>query len=138
MQRSPELASLYQQMMGNLMRNDPADQFISTTEAVSIIGTDPTEWFTDRATIVQMFDSQRQATGEGLQVLNSSPQAWEDGDLGWVIDQPTWHMPNGKELQVRVTSIFHRENGSWKGVHQHVSIGIPNDQVEAFAGMSWA
>jgi hypothetical protein len=58
--------------------------------------------------------------------------AWTEQDVGWVIDQPTIHLNNGRAVQLRVTSIFRREDGAWKLVHQHSSIGVPNDTVEAF------
>jgi ketosteroid isomerase-like protein len=134
MERSSELLDLYQRMVRGALRDTPFDQLTSTTAAVSVIGTDPTEWSTDRATIVQMMDAQQQAGDQGAQLNPSDPQAWEEGDLGWVIDRPVLRLPNGAEVHLRVTTIFHRENGTWKGVHQHSSIGVPNDQVEAFRG----
>lgn len=32
------------------------------------------------------------------------------------------------------TPIFQRENGAWKVVHSHTSLGVPNAEVPAFAG----
>jgi SnoaL-like domain len=134
MERSLELLDVYQRLVSGAMRDTSFDQLTSTTAAVSLIGTDPTEWFTDRTTIVQMMDAQRQAGDQGAQTTPTEPQAWAEGDLGWVVDRPRLRMPGGAEVQFRVTTIFHREGGVWKGVHQHASIGVPNDQVEAFRG----
>jgi SnoaL-like domain len=134
MEHSPELLDLYKRVLSGTYRDTPFDQFTSTTAAVSVIGTDPSEWTTDRATIVQMLDAQRQAADLGVQMIPTEPQAWAEGDLGWVVDQPRLRTPTGAEVQLRVTTIFHREGGSWKAVHQHASIGVPNDQVEAFRG----
>jgi len=108
---------------------------MSASPAVSMIGTDPTEWSTDRALTVRMADQQSQASrATGLQYTPTDPRAWSDGDMGWVIDQPRLRLPNDAEVQMRATTIVHRENGAWKVVHQHASIGVPNDQVEAFRG----
>ena len=132
MERSSELLELYQQLLRGDLRHTSFDQLTSNTAAVSVIGTDPTEWSTDRTVIVQMLDAQRTDGGQGGLMVPSDPQAWEEGDLGWVVDRPRLPLPDGTEIQVRLTTIFHRENGTWKGVHQHASIGVPNDQVEAF------
>ncbi|MGO8951525.1 MAG: nuclear transport factor 2 family protein [Ktedonobacterales bacterium] len=132
MEQSQELLDLYRQVMTGGLRDTPSDQVTSTTPALSMFGTDPTEWWTDRATIVQMFDAQRQAEDQAPQIIPGNPQAWVEGDLGWVVDQPRLRLPNGAEVQLRSTSIFHREGGTWKLVHGHASIGVPNDQIEAF------
>jgi ketosteroid isomerase-like protein len=133
-ERSQELLDLNRRFSNGDFRDTSADQLVANSPAVSVIGTDPTEWFTDRAAIVQLLDAQLRASGQGMQTIPSNPQAWAEGDLGWVVDQPRLRLPNGVEVQLRITSIFHRESGTWKGVHQHVSIGVPNDQVEAFRG----
>jgi hypothetical protein len=125
-ERSSELLELYQQLLRGDLRNTSFDQLTSNTAAVSVIGTDPTEWSTDRAVIVQMMDAQRPDGDQGGLMVPSDPQAWEEGDLGWVVDRPRLRLPDGTEMQLRVTTIFHRENGTWKGVHQHASIGVPN------------
>jgi adenylate cyclase len=135
MERSQEILDLYQRYARGDLRGTPADQIISNTPAVSLLGTDPTEWSTDRAQIVQAADAQSHASqASGMQTIPTDPQAWSEGDVGWVVDQPRVRLPNGAEVQMRVTAIVHRENGTWKIVHQHASIGVPNDQVEAFRG----
>ena len=74
MERSQELLDLNQRMNSGDLRDTPADQQVSTTAAVSVFGTDPTEWWTDRATIVQMLDAQRQAMGQGVQNIPTIPR----------------------------------------------------------------
>ena len=135
MERSQEILDLYMRYAQGDLRGTPADQVISNTPAVSMIGSDPTEWSTNRAQIVQAADMQGQASrSAGVQTVTSNPQAWAEGDLGWVIDQPRLRLPNGAEVQMRVTTIVHREGGTWKLVHQHASIGVPNDSIEVFRG----
>jgi hypothetical protein len=34
--------------------------------------------------------------------------------------------------------ILCKEGGTWKLLHQHAAIGVPNDQVEAFRGVEEA
>src|SRR5215469_619011 len=100
MEQSAELRELYNQLVRGDLRNTPFDQLTSTRPAVSIIGTDPTEWSTDRAAIVQAMDAQRQASDQGVQTIPTDPQAWAEGDLGWVVDRPRLRLPNGTEVQL--------------------------------------
>lgn len=136
MERSQEILELYLRFARNELQGTPVDQIVSASPAVSVIGTDPAEWITDPATVKHMTEAQMQASqAAGIQTTPTDPQAWADGDLGWVIDQPRLRLPNGAEVQMRMTTIMHREGGTWKVVHQHASIGIPNDQVEVFRGL---
>ena len=38
-------------------------------------------------------------------------------------------LPDGTAISMRSTLVFHRENGEWKLVQQHNSVGIPNEEV---------
>jgi ketosteroid isomerase-like protein len=47
-----------------------------------------------------------------------------------VIDRgPTARLPNGTEIPCRHTLVLHREEGEWKLVHEHVSIGVRNEEL---------
>jgi ketosteroid isomerase-like protein len=70
--------------------------------------------------------------------LRINAEAWTDGDLGFVVDQPTVTLKDGRSVQMRATTILQKESGRWKIVHQHSSIGVPNEQVEAFQGFEEA
>jgi hypothetical protein len=45
------------------------------------------------------------------------------------MDQPKFRLPDGKEIQARFTTVFHREHGEWRIVQHHVSIGVPNEEA---------
>ena len=45
------------------------------------------------------------------------------------MDQPKLVLPGGTELRCRFTAVFHKENGGWKGVQWHWSIGVPNEEA---------
>jgi hypothetical protein len=47
------------------------------------------------------------------------------------MDRVTVKLPNGTEIPIRHTRIFHQEDGVWKLVHLHVSIAVPNDSFGA-------
>jgi hypothetical protein len=38
-------------------------------------------------------------------------------------------LPDGGELPFRITCVLHREEGEWKFVQSHASIGVANEQT---------
>jgi hypothetical protein len=52
-----------------------------------------------------------------------NPEAFREGTVGWVADWLTLTLPNGTGVPVRVTAVFHWENGDWKLVQYHGSLG---------------
>jgi len=131
MQPCDELKNIALQHYGKFISNDHADSvkdLYSLQEGVTIIGNDPDEWFEDRATIEAFI----QAGGSSkLEIEVKNLVAYCEGSVGWTADRVTVKLPNGHELPVRHTRIFHRENDAWKLVHLHVSIAVPNESIEA-------
>jgi len=56
-------------------------------------------------------------------------KAYSEGSVGWTMDRVMVKLPNGKEMPVRHTRIFHKEGAAWKLVHLHVSIAVPNESL---------
>jgi hypothetical protein len=50
-------------------------------------------------------------------------KAYRVGNVGLVGDMPSFIEPNGTETPFRITSVFRQEDGSWKLVQAHISIG---------------
>jgi len=36
---------------------------------------------------------------------------------------------DGRRVPVRLTAVLHQEDGDWKAVQSHASIGVPNEQM---------
>lgn len=131
MQRCDELKTIALQHYGKFISNDHAESvkdLYSLQEGVTIIGNDPDEWFEDRASV----DALIQEGGSSkldIEVLNLA--AYCEGSVGWTADRVTVRLPNGHELPVRHTRIYHKEDGVWKMVHLHVSIAVPNETIGA-------
>ncbi len=104
---------------------DSFDELVSSHPATVIVGTAPDERVTERAALRYGFE----AEGIGFQPAN--PVAYEDGALGWAIDEPTFVFPDGSAMRTRVTAVFHQTDGAWKLVHMHASVGVPDDEVVA-------
>jgi ketosteroid isomerase-like protein len=99
---------------------------------MSGIGTDPVEWWIGPEVVRTVIAAQFQAlASQGGQFRPSDAEAWAAGELGWIIDRPTVRLQDGREVQMRATIIYEREDGAWKMVHVHTSIGVPNTEVDA-------
>lgn len=138
MEKSRELVDAYQRFFREVQDGSltSIQGRLSASDAVSGIGTDPSEWWMGRESLASVLDAQAAFLRQlGVIFDTSNAVGWTDGDFGFVIDQPTWTLRDGRSVQCRTTTIFHREGGTWKIVHLHVSIGVANDQVEAFRGV---
>jgi ketosteroid isomerase-like protein len=130
MQPSMELKELVLRTYAAMSNGDTSfyDNHLSRQDGVLIIGSDPDEWWTGYQTITDVFKAQMREMG-GVSCLPGDPQAYSQGDVGWVADRPKFQLPDGTELPVRMSIVFAKEDGEWKVTHQHISIGVPNDQV---------
>ncbi len=141
MQRSHELLDAYTRMFQDIQegRITSANDVLSDSDEVSAIGTDASEWLMGRENLAPVLEAQFAGFHQlGGTFNTSNAEAWTDGDLGFVVDQPTVTLKDGRSVQMRVTTILQKESGRWKIVHQHSSIGVPNEQVEAFQGFEEA
>jgi hypothetical protein len=128
MEQSTELKELYLRICEAQSSGDYSffERYFSQKDGVLAIGTDPTEWWAGYATITRVFKAQLQEAG-GFQILADSPQAYRDGSIGWVAGQPTLKLPDGSEMQVRLTAVFQKEQNGWKIVQWHFSMGVSNE-----------
>ena len=76
----------------------------------------------------QVFTEQLTAVG-GVSITPGEGRAYQEGTVGWIADRPTFTLPDGTMFSVRFTAVAHREDGQWKLVQAHTSVGVPNQQV---------
>ena len=124
MQRSDALRETTLSFYDRFSANDVEsfDDLVSQ-DATLFIGTDDDEWFTDRAKLRGGFGY------DGLRLDADDPEAWEEGDLGWVSDRPTMHAPGIGPIRTRFTGVFRREDSRWRLVLSHFSVGVPDEEV---------
>jgi len=99
------------------------DELVSQEPATLVIGTAPGERVNDRAGLRFGFEA------EGVRIEAKDPLGYEEGSLGWVVDEPTFFFPDGSGMQTRLTAVMHWEDDRWKIVHMHVSVGVPDEEV---------
>lgn len=129
MQPCDELKNIVLQHYGKFHSGEQAysiEDTYSRQEGVVIISNDPNEWFDDRSSI----DAYIKAGGSShLDIEVQNIAAYSEGSVGWTADRVTVKLPNGVDIPVRHTRIFHKEHGAWKMVHLHVSIAVPKESI---------
>ena len=113
-----------QETSGGLLAG--ARRLYSQQAGVMLIGSDPKEWFEDADSIMHFY-AENSATG--LEITVDRLKACQENGMGWVIDRVIAKLPNGVEIPVRHTYLFHQENGDWKIVHAHISVEVPNESI---------
>jgi ketosteroid isomerase-like protein len=128
MERSEELRDVMLQFYSALSSGDLSfiDRHFSTADDVRGIGTDPTEWWSGRR-LIDVWKEQMAALGGTMPISPGDPEAFVEGDVGWVADRPTLDVGDGNPVAIRFTAVFHKEDGDWKLVQSHGSIGLPNE-----------
>jgi hypothetical protein len=101
------------------------DDIVSASPATLVIGTGPGEWVTERARLRFGFEA------EGLTIQpGPNPTGYREGTMGWFVDEPWYGSPGGGGMRTRITGIVFEQDGRWKIVHLHVSVGVPDEEVQ--------
>ena len=104
------------------------DRHVSRQEGAQFIGTDSNEWWEG---LREAARTQSEAIeGGGLQIVGGQLQAYSEGNVGWSIDRnASFRLPNSTQIPFRNTGVFRREDGEWKLVHGHTSIGVRSEEL---------
>ena len=131
MERSAELEDFVRESYAIMLSGDVSalEAVLSRDEEIIMIGTDPDEWWEERDALLAAFRGQSEAMGGGITLTGGDPRAYVDGDVGWVADRPSYRLPDGTELSARITGVLRRENGNWRWVQSHSSIGVANEDA---------
>ena len=101
------------------------EELVSRDPSTLVIGTAPGEWVTERERLRYGFEA------EGLRIeAGPRPAGYEEGSLGWFVDEPVYHFPgDAGRMRTRLSAVLRQEDGRWKIVHMHVSVGVPDEEV---------
>jgi ketosteroid isomerase-like protein len=96
-------------------------------EGVVVIGT-AGEWIEGREQWIAATEALMHEM-EGLRLeAGEEPHCYEEGSMGWVADRPRLVLPDGT-ISTRLTSVVRQEEGEWRFVHIHLSVGVPDEEV---------
>ena len=85
--------------------------------------------FKGGAAVRQFLIGEVEGAGGHATFTPSDTEAFCEGTVGWATTHLTITMPDGRTVSPRWSAVFHLEDGDWKFVQTHASIGIPNDQI---------
>jgi hypothetical protein len=130
MEQSMELKGLMLQAYKALAKGDSSffERHVSQADGMLAIGTDPHEWWAGKATFIKVLQVQLKETG-GFALIANGLQAYSEDSVGWAADRPKMKLPDGTEISLRLTTVFHKENNEWKIVQWHISAGVSNEDV---------
>jgi ketosteroid isomerase-like protein len=129
-ERSPEIEEMTRDTIEAMARSDIGviERRTSRDGCVLSIGSDASEWAEGFEEIMRLF---RESTPEGEMGVRaglSEVKAFREGSVGWVAARG-WFEIDGNRVPVRLTGVLHQEDGEWKAVQNHASIGVPNEQM---------
>lgn len=127
--RSPELEAVIRRLwmafaraddsaMGNLMVSHPALRFLLAGDEDWIGGEDVVPIMRERSRTIQM-----------VSLEFDRLEAYEVGDFGWTACTLTTQDSDGETRSFRQTGVFAIEDGIWKAVQVHTSVGVPPEDV---------
>jgi ketosteroid isomerase-like protein len=129
-ERSPEIEQVLRDILDALVRSDVDEigRRTSRDGCALSIGSDASEWAEGHDEIMRLF---RESTPEGELGVTAGlddVKAFSEGSVGWAAGRGYFEM-GGSRVPVRLTAVLHQEDGDWKTVQSHASIGVPNEKM---------
>ncbi len=120
---SEELAAFARSLYLAMGAGDAAavEAFYSLDPHAVFVGTDGDEFWTDPEQHNR--DVRPYWERAGNVMTPGDLHAFECGEVGWVVDRPTFRLADGQQYDMRLTFVLHRTDGAWKIVHSHASVG---------------
>src|SRR5688500_9278511 len=134
MERSDELRDLTLRLYEAESTGDLAfiERHCSRQEGAVYVGSDPNDWWEGLEVFVEALRAESEAIAEaigGMQIVAGQLQAYREGSVGWSVDRDAlFRLPDGTEVPFRNTYVFVQEDGEWKLIHGHTSIGVRNEE----------
>jgi ketosteroid isomerase-like protein len=130
MKRSPEVEQMMRDFVSALEAGDidAVARATSREPGVVAIGSDPGEYSRDYDTIVGLM---RESSPEGsmnIRATVTEVKGYEEGDIGWA-DGTGGFRHDNQSVEVRLSAVARREDGVWRFIQSHASIGVPNARM---------
>ena len=127
MQASTELRAIITGWFDSVVSGDHswAERHVSRRAGVRLVGAAPAEWL-EGPQVVEFLREEVRALGGLIQVMAMETEAYREGTVGWGVANPILALPNGRQFAPRWSAVFHQEDGDWKLVQLHASVGVAN------------
>ena len=129
-ERSPEIEQVLRDMLDAMVRADLDEigRRTSRDACVVSIGSDAKEWAEGYDEIMRLFGESTPEGELGVRVGLNDVKAFREGSVGWAAGHAYFEI-GAQRVPVRLTAVLHEEDGDWKTVQSHASIGVPNEQM---------
>ena len=129
-ERSPEIEQILRDTLNAMVRSDVDEigRRTSRDACVVSIGSDASEWAEGYDEIMRLFRDSTPEGELGVKVGLDDVKAFREGSVGWAAGHGYFEI-EGRRVPVRLTAVLHQEDGDWKAVQSHASIGVPNEQM---------
>ena len=129
-ERSPELEQVMRNTIDAMERSDIewVEQRTSHDDCVVGIGSDPSEWSKGFDETLRLWSESMPDATLQVHAGLDDVEAFREGGVGWAAGRG-WFDVEGRRVPVRMTAVLHQEDGDWKIVQTHASIGVPNDRM---------
>ncbi len=129
-ERSPEIEQVLRDNVDAMVRADVEGigRRVSRDACVVSIGSDGSEWAEGYDEIMRLFADSTPDGEFGVTVGLDDVKGFREGSVGWGAGRGYFEI-DGQRVPVRFTFVVHEEDGEWKGVQGHASIGVPNDRM---------
>lgn len=131
MERSADIVQLVHDWFAAASRGDTSlvDKHVSGAEGARLIGSDPDEWLRGGDAIARFLRDEVTGAAGDVTFTPSDTEAFRQGSVGWAATRLTIALPDGKRVTPRWTAVFVHDNGVWRFVQTHASIGVANEGV---------
>jgi ketosteroid isomerase-like protein len=131
MERSTEIEELVRRWFASASKGDTSlvSAHVSRSDDTRLIGSDPKEVFKGGAAVAAFLAGEIRSAAGRATFTPSDVEGLCEGSVGWATTQLKITLPDGKHISPRWSAVFRREDGTWKFVQTHASIGIDNDKV---------
>jgi ketosteroid isomerase-like protein len=127
---SPEIEKVLHDTLAAMTRSDVEAIARRTSQdaCVIAIGSDPAEWAEGHDDVMRVWEDSTPEGELGVKAGLDDVKAFSEGSVGWAAGHGYFEL-EGKRVAVRMTAVLHQEDGDWKTVQSHASIGVPNDRM---------
>lgn len=134
MQPSPEIQALVMRDMRDMAAKNVQGILDSCSRepGVLFIGTAPGEWMENVADFEKVIRPAIEG-GSGKMPADLQIQTGQEGTMGWAAYHYSVPLPDGRAVVLRASEVWHLEGGTWKCVHSHLSVAVPDELVHSVA-----
>jgi ketosteroid isomerase-like protein len=129
-EQSPEVEQVVRDTLDAVARADVEAIGRQTSHEPGVvgIGSDATEWAEGYHDIMRIWSESTPDAEIGVRIGLDDVKGYREGSVGWAAARGYFEL-EGKRVPVRMTVVLHEEDGDWKAVQSHASIGVPNERM---------